>query len=125
MCESPDDSQEVVFLLDDTPLTSFYQLVHPFLSARGFDLSHSALPFLPIYYVYSMFERFVRLGALFLDLSKHCVARLPSANQLYSHLYHWYFFSGTKARLYIDYGPKYSYETAVEKSSAYYAHCLL
>ncbi|CAD6184582.1 unnamed protein product [Caenorhabditis auriculariae] len=111
---------EIILIADDTPKKCVHKTFAPFLFNGKRLGSQIVLPFLPVYYIYSL------LCFLLVFLTKFFhfkfVSQMPHPSFLYVYFRHWTFFNTNKSLLYLNYKPKHDYQEGITKSSSYYRH---
>jgi len=114
-------TKETTFLLDDTPLLEMFKNIEPFLNARKYHLSKSAVPFYPVFLPYCAAEIVIKLINKIVDIRPY-VDQWPSSSYFFTYFYNWLFFKRVKCRIFVDYKPLYSFHQAVNSSLTYYAN---
>lgn len=114
--------KELVHLLDNTPVSHTWDFLAPFAKVRGFSAPPKDVPFYLAYVPWRLAELGCKAAQSLRLRVPDRLAAFPSAGLLYAHFFYWYFWSGVKARLFLDFLPPDDYEAALDKSLPYYAN---
>jgi nucleoside-diphosphate-sugar epimerase len=114
-------TKEITFLLDDTPLLEMFKNIEPFLKARNYHLSKTAVPFYPVFLPYCAVEMVVKMLNKLIDIRPY-VEKWPSSAYFFTYFYNWIFFKRVKCRIFVDYKPLYSFQQSINASVPYYAN---
>ncbi|CDW59390.1 Putative 3-beta hydroxysteroid dehydrogenase [Trichuris trichiura] len=119
----PDECNgEVVNCNECTTPSNFYTFLKPFVEASGYQLKELPLPYLPTLALLYLVQLFLKL--IWLIFGSTSNFDLPNVSTLIYFCYHYLYVNSTKARLLLNYKPKYQPEDTMQRTLQWWkANC--